>query len=42
MIANFEAQLNEIALNIYNCQTQIEDAHRETLRIIDEVLRVPV
>ncbi len=42
MIANFEAQLNEIASHIYNCQTQIEDAHRETLRIVDEILGVPV
>lgn len=42
MIANFEEQLNAIALNIYNCQTHIKDAHRETLRIIDEALGVPV
>ena len=42
MIENFEEQLNEIALNIFNCQTQIEDAHRETLRIVDEVLKVSV
>ena len=38
MIDNFETQLNEIASHIYTCQTQIEDAHRETLRIVDEVL----
>ena len=42
MIDKFEAQLNDIGLNIYNCQTQIGEAHRETLRIIDEVLKVPV
>ena len=42
MIDNFKEQLKEIALNISNCQTQIEDAHRETLRIVDEVLSVPV
>ena len=42
MIDNFEEQLKGIALNIYNCQTQIEDAHRETLRIVDKVLSVPV
>ena len=41
MIDNFEEQLNEIALNIYNCQTKIEEAHRETLRIVDEVLGKP-
>ena len=41
MINNFEEQLNEIALNIYNSQSQIEDAHRETLRIVDEVLGGP-
>ena len=41
MIDDFEEQLNEIALNICNCQSQIEDAHRETLRIVDEVLRKP-
>ncbi len=38
MIDNFQEQLNEIALNIYNCQTQIDDAQQETLRIVDEVL----
>ena len=42
MIDNFKEQLKGIALNISNCQTQIEDAHRETLRIVDEVLSVPV
>ena len=41
MIDDFEEQLNEIALNICNCQSQIENAHRETLRIVDEVLRKP-
>ena len=38
MIKRFEKQLNEIARHIYTCQTQIEEAHRETLRIVDEVL----
>ena len=38
MIDNFEEQLNAVALNIYNCQSQIENAHQETLRIVDEVL----
>ena len=38
MIDNFEEQLNEIALNIYTCQIEIDNAHQETLRIIDEVL----
>ena len=38
MIANFEEQLNEIAQHIYHCQTQIEEAHQKTLRIVDEVL----
>ena len=38
MIDGFEEQLNEIAKHIYNCQTQIEDAHKETQRIVDEVL----
>ena len=38
MIDNFEAQLNEIAQHVYNCQAQIGNAHRETLRIVDESL----
>ena len=38
MIESFEEQLNAIAMRIYTCQTQIEDAHRETLQIVDEVL----
>ncbi len=38
MIERFEGQLNEIATRIYTCQTQIEDAHKETQRIVDEVL----
>lgn len=38
MIEKFEEQLNKIAEHIYNCQTQIEDAHKETQRIVDEVL----
>ena len=38
MVDNFEAQLNEIASYIYTCQTEIDNAHQETLRIIDEVL----
>ena len=42
MIDNFEKQFTEIAQHVYHCQTQIEDAHRETLRIVDEVLGVQV
>ena len=38
MIESFEEQLNAIAMHIYACQTQIEDAHQETNRIVDEVL----
>ncbi len=38
MIAAFEEQLNEIAMHVYTCQTQIEDAQRETQRIVNEVL----
>ena len=38
MIDNFEGQLNEIASHIDACQTQIGDAHQETLRIVDKVL----
>ena len=38
MIEKFEEQLNEIARDIYSCQTQIENAHKETLQIVDEVL----
>ena len=41
MIERFEEQLNEIAMHIYTCQTQIEDAHKETQRIVDEVLDNP-
>ena len=39
MIDKFEEQLSEIALHVYSCQTQIEDAHKETQRIVDKVLR---
>ena len=42
MIEKFEEQQNEIATHIYNRQTQIEEARRETLRIVAEVLGVPV
>ena len=38
MIDEFEKQLNEIAQQVYHCQTEIEDAHRETLQIVDKVL----
>lgn len=38
MIGAFEEQLNEIAMHVYSCQTQIEDAHKETQRIVDKVL----
>jgi argininosuccinate lyase len=41
MINSLEAQLDEITSCIHTCQSQIEDAHRETLRIVDEVLRKP-
>ena len=41
MINRFDEQLTEIASHIHTCQTQIEDAHRETLRIVDEVLIFP-
>ena len=41
MIGNFERQLNEIAAHIHACQTQIDDAHQGTLRIVDEVLEKP-
>ncbi len=37
MIDSFETQLNDIESHIHTCRTQIEDAHRETLRIVDEV-----
>jgi argininosuccinate lyase len=39
MIDSFEAQLNENASSIYTCQTEIDDAHQETQRIVDKVLR---
>ncbi|MDE0684524.1 MAG: argininosuccinate lyase [Candidatus Poribacteria bacterium] len=39
MIDNFEKQLDEIAQHVYNCQTQIDDAHRETQRVVEQVLR---
>ena len=42
MIDNFEEHLNTIAQHVYNCQTEIEDAHRETLRMVDEVLGASV
>ena len=38
MIESFEEQLNGIASRIYTCQTQIDDAHRETQRIVGKVL----
>ncbi len=38
MIERIEEQLNENAKHIYDCQTQIEEAHKETQRIVDEVL----
>ena len=34
----FEEQLNEIALQVYTRQTQIDDAHRETLRTVERIL----
>jgi argininosuccinate lyase len=42
MIDGFDGQLSEIAVCVSTCQTQIEDAHRETQRIVDEVLRKPI
>ena len=42
MIDEFEKQLNEIAAHIDACQMQINDAHRETLRIVEEVSRMPI
>ena len=38
MIDDFEGRLNEIASHIDACQTQIESAHQETQRIVDDVL----
>lgn len=38
MIEAFEVQLNEIASYIYTCQMEIKAAHRETLRVVEEVL----
>ena len=38
MIDSFELQLNEITSRIYTYQTENDDAHRETQRIVDEVL----
>ena len=38
MIERIEKQLNKNAKQIYDCQTQIEEAHKETRRIVDEVL----
>ena len=42
MIDSFEEQRNKIAQHVYYCQSQIENAHQGTLRIVDEVLEVPV
>ncbi len=42
MIDLFEEQLHEISSHIYTCQTQIDDARQETLRIVDEVLGMQV
>ena len=41
MIGSFETQLNEIAMCIRTYQTEIDNAHRETQRIVDKVLRKP-
>ncbi len=40
MIASFEEQLYEITNSITTRQTQIEDARKETIRIVDEVLGI--
>lgn len=42
MIGNFEVQQNEIVSRIHTYELQIEDAHRETLRIADKVLAAQV
>ena len=42
MIDKFSEQLNGIASYINACQTEIDNAHRETLQIVDEVLERPV
>ena len=42
IIGNFEEQLNEIASHIDACQMQIEDAHQETLRIVEDILERPI
>ena len=42
MIDNFEEQRKEIAQHVYHRQTQIADAHQETLRIVDEILGLPI
>lgn len=38
MVDGFAEQLNEIASHIDAYQSEIDDAHQETLRIVDEVL----
>ena len=38
MIEKFEEQQNEIAMHIYNCQTQIDDARNDTHGIVEETL----
>ena len=38
MIDEFETQGNEIAQQVHDCQTEIDEARRETLQIVDEVL----
>ena len=42
MIDTFAEQLNGIAARVDACQMEINDAHRETLRIVDEVLEKPI
>ncbi len=39
MITRFEKQLNQILEQLDTCQTQIQDAHRETLQMVQAVLR---
>ena len=42
MIDDFQGRLNEIASHVDACQMQIEDAHQETLRIVEDILERPI
>ncbi|MCY4404296.1 MAG: argininosuccinate lyase [Candidatus Poribacteria bacterium] len=39
MIDNFEQQLNEMAMHVSSCQTKIDDAYKESQRIVKNVLK---